>query len=180
MAQLTADRYFTQIQASTAAIAALVDGGDLSLPVPTCPEWTLRHLATHVGRAHRWAAAITASRSAQFIPFREVPDGRIPDDPAEHAGWLRSGADRLIAALGPAEDVPVWTFGPQRPALFWARRMTHETAVHCADAQITVSGAEGQPTAHLLSQAVLRNVVESSRAANAWPDRGETVHTHQQ
>jgi uncharacterized protein (TIGR03083 family) len=145
MAQLTADRYFTQIQASTAAIAALVDGGDLSLPVPTCPEWTLRHLATHVGRAHRWAAAITASRSAQFIPFREVPDGRIPDDRAQQAAWLTAGAERVIGAVRDAGDDPVWAFGEMAPAGFWGRRMCHETVVHAADAQLAAGQPPGLP-----------------------------------
>ena len=32
-------------------------GADLDAMVPTCPEWTLRELAHHVGRIHHWAAA---------------------------------------------------------------------------------------------------------------------------
>ena len=103
---LTAARYYAAITASTAALAGLVDGADLSLPVPTCPDWTLRQLVTHVGRAQRWAAQIVSTRSAHAIAFREVPDGRIPDDPAEHAGWLLAGADRLVTVLGEAGDAP--------------------------------------------------------------------------
>jgi uncharacterized protein (TIGR03083 family) len=141
MTQLSADRYFTQIRDSTAAIAALVAGCDPALPIPTCPEWTLRHLATHVGRAHRWAAAITATRSADFIPFREVPDGRLPDAAADRAAWLTAGAERVIGAVGEAGAAPVWAFGTQQPAVFWGRRMCHETLVHAADAQL----AAGQP-----------------------------------
>ena len=102
------ERYYAEITASTPFLGALVNGADLTLRVPTCPDWTLRQLATHVGRAQRWAAQIVSLRSAQPIAFREVPDGRIPDDPAEHAGWLRAGADRLITVVGQAEDVPVW------------------------------------------------------------------------
>ena len=87
---LTPERYYAEITASTAALAGLVDGADLTLRVPTCPDWTLRQLATHVGRAQRWAAEIVSTRSPQAIAFRDVPGGRIPDDPAEHAGWLRA------------------------------------------------------------------------------------------
>ena len=85
---LTPERYYAEITASTGALAGLVDGADLTLRVPTCPDWTLRQLATHVGRAHRWAAEIVGTRSQEAIAFRDVPGGRIPDDPAEHAGWL--------------------------------------------------------------------------------------------
>jgi uncharacterized protein (TIGR03083 family) len=142
---LTAERYYAEITASTGALAGLVDGADLTLRVPTCPDWTLRQLATHVGRAQRWAAEIVSTRSPRAVAFRDVPDGRIPDDPAGHAGWLRAGADRLITVLGQAGDVPVWALGEQRPAGFWARRMTHETTVHGVDAQLAAAAGNGQP-----------------------------------
>jgi uncharacterized protein (TIGR03083 family) len=136
MAQLSRERYDSQIEASTEVIAAMVDGSDLTLAIPTCPEWTLRQLATHVGRTHRWAGAITGSRSAEFIPFRQVPDGRFPDDPAAQPAWLTDGARRTIAAIRDAGEEQVWAFGSMAPASFWARRMCHETVVHAADAQL--------------------------------------------
>lgn len=135
MTLATAD-YSAEITASTCAIADLVEGADLSRPIPTCPDWTLRQLATHVGRGQRWAAEIVSTRSHEFIPFRAVPDGRFPDDPSAHRAWLRDGASRLIEEVRAAGDAPVWAFGPLAPARFWARRMAHETAVHRADAQI--------------------------------------------
>jgi uncharacterized protein (TIGR03083 family) len=138
MPPITAERWYAEIEASTGTLAEIVHGADLTRPVPTCPEWTLRQLATHVGRAHRWAAEIVSTRSAEFIPFRQVPDGRIPDDPALHAPWLRAGAERIIQAAREAGSDPVWTFTGLRPASFWARRMAHETAVHRADAEIAV------------------------------------------
>jgi uncharacterized protein (TIGR03083 family) len=128
--------YYAEISGSTEALAGFLDGADLSMPVPTCPEWTLKQLVTHVGRAQRWAAEIVSTRSADFIPFRSVPDGRLPDDRAEHGGWLCAGADRLIGAVTQAGDDRVWAHGVQRPATYWARRMAHETAVHRADAEI--------------------------------------------
>ena len=170
---LAPDRYYTEITASTASLGALVDGADLTLRVPTCPDWTLRQLATHVGRVQRWVTEIVSIGSTQAIAFRDVPDGRIPDDPAEHAGWLRAGAGRLITALGQAGDVPVWTFGPQRAAPFWARRMTHETAVHCADAQITVSGAKGQATAPAIVADVAADGIDEWLTEMAAPGAGD-------
>ena len=140
MSPLAADRYHAEITGSTAALAGLAGQADLGLPVPSCPGWTLRQLITHVGRAQRWAAEITRTRSAEFIPFRSVPDGRLPDDPAQRPGWLRDGAARLIASVSEAGDAAVWALGRQRPAGFWARRMAHETAVHRADAEIAIGG----------------------------------------
>jgi uncharacterized protein (TIGR03083 family) len=136
MPPISTERYSEAILSGTGTLAGLVGGADLTQQVPTCPEWTLRQLATHVGRALRWSAEIVATRSATFIPFREVPDGRIPDDPALHVQWLHGGAERLVVALRTAGSDPVWTFGGIGPASFWARRMAHETAVHRADAEL--------------------------------------------
>src|SRR5215469_15426037 len=144
MLQLDADLYATEIEASTAGLAEIVAEHDQSLPIPTCPEWTLRQLVTHVGRAHRWAAEITRTRSETFIPFREVPDGKLPDDRAAQPAWLRTGAARIVDAVREAGNDLVWTFTGLAPAGFWIRRMAHETLVHRADAQLA-AGAEPEP-----------------------------------
>jgi uncharacterized protein (TIGR03083 family) len=136
MPPISTERYCAGILSDTGILAGLVDGADLTKTVPTCPEWTLRQLATHTGRAQRWAAEIIVTRSAQAIPFREVPDGRLPDDPAQHADWLRAGAERLVTAVQGAGGDLIWTFAGPGPASVWARRMAHETAVHRADAEL--------------------------------------------
>jgi uncharacterized protein (TIGR03083 family) len=144
MPQLSPDRYFAEIEASTAGLAEILAEHDQSLPIPTCPQWTLRQLVTHVGRAHRWAAEITRTRSEAFIPFREVPDGKLPDDLAARRAWLRAGAERIVDAVREADGDIVWSFTGPAPASFWIRRMAHETLVHRADAQLA-AGAEPEP-----------------------------------
>jgi uncharacterized protein (TIGR03083 family) len=152
-AGLPAELLYAEIDASTASLAALVDAQDPALPIPACPGWTLRQLGTHVGRAHRWAAEIVATRSAEFIEFRSVPDGKLPEVLAERGRWLTAGAGRLLDALRAAGDEPVWAFGQLRPAGFWARRMAHETLVHCADAQ-QAAGAEVSMPAEIAADAI--------------------------
>ena len=144
MPQLNAERYVAEIEASTAGLAEILAEHDQGLPIPTCPEWTLRQLVTHVGRAHRWAAEITRTRSEAFIPFREVPDGKLPGERAEQCGWLQAGAALVVDAVREAGSDLVWTFTGPAPAGFWIRRMAHETLVHRADAQLA-AGAEPEP-----------------------------------
>jgi uncharacterized protein (TIGR03083 family) len=129
------DRFFTELRACTAELARITDG-DLERPVPACPGWTFRQLATHLGRGHRWAAQIVATRATAPIPLREVADGKLPEDPARHAPWLNAGASQVIEAVTAAGSDPVWTFAGIGPAGFWARRRAHEAAVHLADAQL--------------------------------------------
>jgi uncharacterized protein (TIGR03083 family) len=144
MPQLSPDRYCAEIESATAGLAETLAEHDQSLPIPTCPDWTLRQLVTHVGRSHRWAAEITRTRSDVFIPFREVPDGKLPDDRAEQMAWLRAGAVRIVDAVREADSDLVWSFAGPAPAVFWIRRMAHETLVHRADAQLA-AGAEPEP-----------------------------------
>lgn len=129
------DRFSAGLRACTADLAQII-AGDLDRPVPTCPGWTLRQLATHVGRGHRWAAQIVATRATAPVPTREVADGKLPQDPAQHAPWLNAGADQVIEAVAAAGSDPVWTMTGMRPASFWTRRRAHEAAVHLADAQL--------------------------------------------
>jgi uncharacterized protein (TIGR03083 family) len=186
MPQLTADRYFAEIEASTAGLAEILAEHDQSLPIPTCPEWTLRQLVTHVGRAHRWAAEITRTRSEVFIPFREVPDGKLPDDRAEQLRWLRAGATLVVDAVREAGSDLVWSFAGPVPAVFWSRRMAHETLVHRADAELA-AGAEPEPVIEaevaadaidewltLFAGGILGNADERTKAL---PD-GAALHIH--
>jgi uncharacterized protein (TIGR03083 family) len=129
------DRFAAGLRACTAELARIIDG-DLDRPVPACPGWTFRQLATHLGRGHRWAAQIVATRAAAPVPTREVADGKLPADPARHAAWLNAGADQVIEAVAAAGSDLVWTMTGMRLAGFWTRRRAHEAAVHLADAQL--------------------------------------------
>ena len=130
------DGFSAGLRACTAELARIIDG-DLDRPVPTCPGWTFRQPATHLGRGHRWAAQIVATRATAPVPIREVADGKLPEDPARHAFWLNAGADQVIEAVAAAGSDLVWTMTGMRPASFWARRRAaDEAAVHLADAQL--------------------------------------------
>jgi uncharacterized protein (TIGR03083 family) len=135
---LPAERLCAGLEAYTAGLADLVARNDQAMRIPACPDWTLRQLATHVGRAHRWAGEIVATRSSEFIEFRSVPDGKSPPGAEGQASWLTAGAGRLVDAVNAAGDDLVWAFTALAPASFWARRMAHETAVHLADVQLAV------------------------------------------
>ncbi len=148
-----AERLCAGLEAATASLAAIVARTDHDHRIPACPDWTLRQLGTHVGRAHRWAAEIVSTRSAEFIEFRSVPDGKAPPTAAAQATWLNDGAARLVDAVSAAGDSLVWAFGTLRPAVFWARRMAHETLVHGADAQLAV-GASIDIPADLAADAI--------------------------
>jgi uncharacterized protein (TIGR03083 family) len=174
------DRFSAWLRACTAELAR-VTGGDLDRAVPTCPGWTFRQLATHVGRGHRWAAQIVATRATAPVPVREVADGKLPEDPARHAPWLNAGADQVIGAVAAAGGDLVWTMTGMRPAGFWLRRRAHEAAVHLADAQLAAGRDVDLPPA-LAADGVDEwlGLIAAGTAGQAPELRGEgqSLHFH--
>ncbi len=108
-----------------------------TLPVPTCPGWTLRELVLHQGEVHRWAAAVVAVGASKPSAVSSELTEPLPTDSAL-ATWLDEGITALLAALEQAEpELAAFTFLADAPAprLFWARRQAHETGMHRVDAE---------------------------------------------
>ncbi|MGR8010788.1 maleylpyruvate isomerase family mycothiol-dependent enzyme [Streptomyces hypolithicus] len=167
--------------------AVLVDA-DLSAKVPTCPEWTLGHLARHVGGAHRWVETIVRTRASEAVPEDRVPDFTGPgdDEPAALDEWLDQGAQKTadtLRAAGP--DMPVWSWAADHSAAFWARRMTHETVIHRADASIA-AGITFEVDSAVAADTIdewldIVSWVQSTgtdKEANALRGSGRSLHLH--
>ncbi|MET9918377.1 maleylpyruvate isomerase family mycothiol-dependent enzyme [Streptomyces sp. NPDC006435] len=135
---LSHDDYCAEIIARTDALRASLRGADLGATVPTCPDWTLRDLAVHVGGAHRWVGEIVRTRATEEVTEKQVPRFEPEgDDPDVLDAWLAEGAAETVRALREAgPDQEVWTWAWERSTGFWARRMAHETIVHHADATL--------------------------------------------
>ncbi|MFC9846056.1 maleylpyruvate isomerase family mycothiol-dependent enzyme [Streptomyces sp. NPDC060223] len=139
------ERCCAEIVTQTGLLAAVLPGADLAAEVPSCPGWTVNQLVRHLGGGQRWAEEIVRTRAAQPPPdldFRDLSP-YAGEDPVMLADWLTEGAEQFAATLrktGP--DAAVWTplpRGPRNPS-FYARRMTHETALHRADAVLALKG----------------------------------------
>jgi uncharacterized protein (TIGR03083 family) len=125
--------YISALRSNGNAAAQAARDLPMETTVPSCPEWTLRDLAHHLGSHHRWVAGnLDQPPDGKSFKRREEPpaDEAIPD-------WLEAGAEMLatkLAATDPAK--PCWTWVPFDDSVgFWARRTTHETAMHRWDAQ---------------------------------------------
>lgn len=145
MTLLSFDRMCTEIVTQTGLLASRIEGADLTVPVPSCPGWNVGQLLRHLGGGQRWAAETVRTRSPEQLPdehFRDLTP-YADEDPAVVGPWLAEGAAELAGALREAgPDAPVWGPVPGADtAAFYARRFTHETVVHRADA-ILALGAE--------------------------------------
>jgi uncharacterized protein (TIGR03083 family) len=104
----------------------------LDATVPTCGDWEVADLLTHVARVYRRAATVIDERATEEVKWTPPPA-----DVGDPIDYLTDALDDLVEALTSADpDTPVWNWsGESQTAAFWARRMAHESAVHRYDAQ---------------------------------------------
>ena len=90
MARLSFDRLTDEIGSQTGLLAEAIGGADLAVAVHSCPGWTVRDVARHVGGGHRWVAQILRTRSTEPVDVGGVRDlTAYPDeDPATVAALL--------------------------------------------------------------------------------------------
>ncbi|MFG2826254.1 maleylpyruvate isomerase family mycothiol-dependent enzyme [Streptomyces sp. NPDC048434] len=126
------------VATETARFVAALDGADLSLPVPGCPDWTLLDLVRHTGRVQRVFSLLLRQRVQEPPRSREV-EVELPADDNGWGGWLTAGAAQAADAFAETDpDAPMWAWGADPHARFWMRRMLFETLVHRTDAERAV------------------------------------------
>lgn len=187
MAELSYDRYCTEIVTQAGLLRAAIEGADLTAPVPSCPGWNAGQLVRHLGGAHRWAAEAVRRRVSEPFTeqFRDLSEF-TSEDPAVAGPWLAEGAAALAAVLREAgPGAPMWTPVPCGSTGFYARRFTHETAVHRADETLAL----GQP--YLLDPVIAMDGIDEWMELGSLPMHfdahpqmreltgpGRTVHLH--
>jgi uncharacterized protein (TIGR03083 family) len=119
--------------------AEVAGGAAPDAPVPTCPGWTMRDLAWHLGEVHRWAGTHVAERRQERVHWPGGVSGPRPDDAALVA-WYLDQHGWLLETLRSADpNMDCWSFLPApSPLAFWARRQAHETSIHRVDAESAV------------------------------------------
>ena len=135
---LTPDQHLAALRDAVSAFAGHAQEAGLDVPVPTCPDWTVRRLIGHQGMVHRWAAANLRGKTIEIDATERA--GRRAPSPVD---WLRDGAIDLVAAITTAPDdvqTVVFLNDAPGPRAFWARRQCHETTIHSVDALAAALG----------------------------------------
>src|ERR1700691_3662464 len=67
MSLLSYDRYCAEILAQAELLTSVVQGADMTSPVPSCPDWNVGQLLRHLGGVHRWAATIVRTQTTEPV-----------------------------------------------------------------------------------------------------------------
>lgn len=171
---LPVTRYIAAILEEFDALAQAA-ARDLSVHVPSCPDWTAADLVYHVGDVYwSWRAVVegrrTESSTGEFAP-------RPPD--AGLVAWAGEEAQLLAHILANTEPhTHVWTWAPQKDVAFVQRRMAQETTVHRIDAELAAGFRRPIPP-DLAADGIdefLEFFLPDEPASLAGP--GESVHLH--
>ncbi len=128
---LSSADYQSSFKDEAAAFIAAYRRADVDEIVPNCPQWNVAQLGAHIGSIYHRIAELLRTNSMEPLDPKDFP---APADPHEVLAYYEEGMHRLsneFVDLDPA--APIWTFAGISPALFWMRRMTHETMVHAFD-----------------------------------------------
>jgi uncharacterized protein (TIGR03083 family) len=170
---LSIDQHLERLEIEGHRFGEVVAGLPLDAEVPGCPAWNLDALIRHLGHVHRWAETIVRDRVQDHLRR----DFAGPEGRDALLAWYAEGHRQLLGALrGAAPDLHVWTWAPAPNALtFWARRQSHETAIHRLDAE----QAAGSPTpfpAQAASDGVDEWLTMASLFRKVADGRGRRLH----
>ena len=121
------------------ALRAAISPDNLQAAVPACGDWTVEQLIHHVGSVYQWVRGhVVREVTSKPEPFAPAS---APTGPAV-LDWWDEQYEQLLATLDRLDpEQPAWNWAPQaKKAVFWHRRMAHETAVHRWDAQMATAG----------------------------------------
>jgi uncharacterized protein (TIGR03083 family) len=132
---MNTERHLLAIRHESEALASLASSA-LDTPVPSCPDWTVERLLSHVAHGFGVVARIVRDHADAEVSFEGTP-------PTGVAAFEEAVAELADVLATEAPDAPAWNWSRRDETVaWWARRMAHEVAVHRWD----VAAAVGSPS----------------------------------
>jgi len=122
------------LAAESARLASVVGESDLAARVPSCPEWSVRDLAHHIGVVQWYWGENVRAKDAERRSGGELTP--VPGD-ADLLPWLGWCTYSLLSALRDAgPESPCWAWWPSpRTSGAVGRHQAQEASVHRWDAE---------------------------------------------
>lgn len=120
-----------EIVSHTRGLASIAEESGLATAVPTCGEWTMGDLVTHLFDVQSFWVHIIGRRPAGPDTY-EFPEP--PDDPVFALRAANGHLADLLASADPGEHA--WSWSDDHTVGFTIRRQIHEAVVHHADAAL--------------------------------------------
>ena len=140
----------------------------LTVPVPTCPGWTMADLVRHVGEVYLHKTL--AIRLGDFPGEQDWPAEVEALPPLALLDRTYASLSQELTTRAPDSPAPSW-YKPERTVAFWMRRMAQETVIHRIDAELAAGGAVSPVPADIALDGVDEVLVRFlGFGSTAWPD----------
>jgi uncharacterized protein (TIGR03083 family) len=133
------DRFLQCLDADYRRIRDIAASADLSAPVPSCPEWTVKDLVQHTAMVYLHKVKATELGREDMADW--PPDLSGFDTPVAAFEDAYAQLTNMFATHDATDHSGTWYDGDQTVG-FWIRRMAQETVIHRRDAELAV----GDPT----------------------------------
>lgn len=145
---------------------------NLDAPVPNCPDWDGRGLASHVARVWHMLSLIVEHRLDGF-PGRELFPDKVDGGEVEAARVALDRVDRHMRALPPA--TPMWSWATTQSSDYYHRRLHLENLVHRVDAE-QMAGVRSEIDGDEAADAVDERFIEFAPLREGRP--AGSLHVH--
>lgn len=132
------DRFLACLDADYRRLHDVAAAGDLTAPVPTCPDWTLKELVEHTAMVYLHKVKATELGREDLAEWPPDISGQSTLAVFEDA---YAQLKNMFATHDPSDHSGTW-YDPDQTVGFWIRRMAQETVIHRRDAELAV----GDPT----------------------------------
>lgn len=139
----TKEFWLDALRREGAAFRTAAASAEPGQPVPSCPKWNIEDLVSHLGNVYRGQQArlIRGVDTKPTEPFPTDNPGLAWEELL--AWWDESFALMYNTLVQTDRDAIAWNWSVKpAKAVFWHRRMAHETAIHRWDAQVSVGTPE--------------------------------------
>jgi uncharacterized protein (TIGR03083 family) len=153
------DASLEAIGAESRRLSDAVEAADLDAIVPSCPEWTVRDLAHHIGRGQWFWGENVAARDADAMADAGLTPMPEDGDLLAWLGWCTYSLLHALREAGP--DAPCWSWWPApRTSGAVSRHQAQEVSVHRWDAELAAGGGSLGATGALAADVATDGVGE--------------------
>jgi uncharacterized protein (TIGR03083 family) len=131
-------RFLECLDADYTRMHDVVAQTDLTAPVPSCPDWTVKDLVEHTAMVYLHKVAATELGREDMADWPPPLPGHTPLEAFENA---YAKLTDMFATHNASDHSGTW-YDPDQTVGFWIRRMAQETVIHRRDAEL----AAGDPT----------------------------------
>ena len=162
--------FVAAVASESETFAAAARTGELTAPVPSCPDWNLADLVWHLAEVQDFWGAIVEYLLADPKAYSQPP--RPADD--ELIDFFVDRSARLVGVLGERDAADsCWSWHDEGHSVRWVRRrQAHEALIHRIDAELAV-GVGSQIEKHLAADGV--DEILASQIDGPTPEWGSVV-----